>query len=221
MGTAAGASGGQITVAMSLENESTVKGLQTDLQFDPAVVHYVSGAVTGRAAAMTYGANLVENNIVRVIIYYGATPDVLTPGSGAIANLVFQAVGAGGTQSALTPTETELSDPAGLLLPVTNQAGSISVTGGGGEAPVLRLAVLKNPARTRSIQIFVTSNQDLTATPVVEVDGTAITVAAVASQTRMWQGSSSLPLSLAPSAQIVATGTNGTQTGTAQVTVEF
>ena len=52
------------------------------------------------------------------------------------------------------------------------------------------------------------------------VAGNAIAMTAVTSQTRMWQGSASLALETA-SAVVQATGTSGTQTGTAQVTVSF
>ena len=85
---------------------------------------------------------------------------------------------------------------------------------------MLRLTVLKNPARTRTLQVFITSDQDLTALPTLTVGGSAVTVAAVAAQSRIWQGAASLSLG-AISTQVTATGTNGTQTGTAQVTVNF
>ncbi len=131
IGTGSGTGGSQVAVPLGLANEDVVKALQTDVQFDPAVVSYVSGSATGRGAGMSFSAAVVEGNKVRVVLYY-ADQTTLPAGSGPLADLTFSLVGAGGTQTALTPSATVLSDPGGQPLSVTNQAGSISVTGGGG-----------------------------------------------------------------------------------------
>jgi hypothetical protein len=220
VGSGSGNSGTEITVAVSLNNQSIVKALQTDIRFDPAVVSFLRGNATGLAATMTFGANAVAGDTVRVVMYYGATPEVLNPGSGAIANLVFRAVGAGGTQTALTPSDTELSEPGGQALPVTTQAGSIQVTSTAPPPPVLKIAVLKNPARTRTLQLFVTSDQDLVAVPDVTLEGTTVAMTPVPQVTRAWQGAASVELD-SPFAVVQATGSNGSQPGTASVTVTF
>ncbi|MFN8547306.1 MAG: cohesin domain-containing protein [Candidatus Eisenbacteria bacterium] len=102
IGTGSGQSGTQVTVPLTLDNDDAVKGLQTDISFDPAVVSYNIGQATSRGATMTYSAAVVGGNKVRVLLFY-QTGDVLAAGNGTVANLTFNLIGAGGTQSALTP----------------------------------------------------------------------------------------------------------------------
>jgi hypothetical protein len=219
VGTASGASGSTVSVPLDLSNQDVVKGLQTDIQFDAAVVEYQSIAATARVGTMAVSASVVGGNKVRVIGYY-SDANTLAAGTGAIANLTFHLIGAGGTQTSLTPSGTLLSGPNQESWAVTAQAGSIQVTGTGPPPPVVKVAVLRNPARTRTIQILVSSDQDLVAAPTVTVDGTAVTATSVPQQGRIWQAAASLALDV-PSVLVQATGSNGNQTGTAQVTVVF
>ncbi|MBU2689991.1 MAG: hypothetical protein KJ970_03625, partial [Candidatus Eisenbacteria bacterium] len=69
VGTASGTSGGQATVALSLDNDDIVKGIQLDIGYNASVVTYVSGSATGRAAGMSFSASVV-GSAVRVIMYY-------------------------------------------------------------------------------------------------------------------------------------------------------
>ncbi len=126
IGTGSGGSGSEVSVTLSLANEDVVKGLQTDITFDPSVVEYVEGTTTARAGTMTYASSIPEEGTLRVILYYSDT-SVLPPGSGAIADITFTLIGAAGTQSALTPGSTDLSDADANPLEVANEAGSITV----------------------------------------------------------------------------------------------
>lgn len=128
-----GQNGTQVAVALSLDNDDAVKGLQTDISFDPAVVTFVGAQGASRGASMTVSAAVIGGNKVRVVMYY-ATAETITAGQGTIANLTWSLVGAGGTSSALTPGATILSDPNGTALTVSTQAGTLSVSGGGGGA---------------------------------------------------------------------------------------
>jgi len=134
-GSGSGAAGSDVAVPLGLANPAAVKALQTDVQYDPAVLSFVSAAATGRGAAMTLSAANLGNR-VRLVLYF-ADATILPAGTGPVANLTFTLVGAGGTQSALTPAATVLSDPDGNPLPVTNQAGSIAVTPGSAQPPVV------------------------------------------------------------------------------------
>ncbi len=138
VGTASGASGTEVIVALDLDNEDPVKALQTDIVFDPGVVEYVGGAVAGRVGTMTYAASVVEGNTLRVIMYY-ADASAISAGTGTIADITFTLIGAGGTRSALTFASTTLSDPLGQRLPVITRNGSISVTGDGGGGNTLSI----------------------------------------------------------------------------------
>ena len=161
VGTGSGQSGTQVTVPLTLDNDDVVKGLQTDITFDPAIVTYASGQATSRGATMSYSAAVVGTNKLRVILFY-QTNDVLAAGQGTVANLTFNLIGAGSTQSALSPASTVLSDANGAALSVTNQAGSISVTGGGGGAsPVVNLTT---PNGSESWQAGTVHNITYTAT---------------------------------------------------------
>ena len=223
VGTGSGANGAQVTVPLSLDNDDVVKGLQTDISFDPAVVTFVSGAKTARVGTMGFSIGIVSNNTIRIVMFY-QDANALSAGSGAIANLVFLLIGGAGTESALIPSAVELSDPAAQPLEVTTGMGEIRIEGGGPPAPVLRIAALKNPGRTRTLQLFVTSDQNLVQVPTVTAGGNPVSMAEVPGQlpgqVRSWAGSLSVAQG-ASSLQVQATGTNGSIPGTAQVTVNF
>ncbi|MBU1947693.1 MAG: cohesin domain-containing protein, partial [Candidatus Eisenbacteria bacterium] len=218
VGTATGTSGGQATVALSLDNDDIVKGIQLDIGYNASVVTYVSGSATGRAAGMSFSASVV-GSAVRVIMYYSNT-STIAAGTGAIANLTFNCIGAGGTSTALTPTAMTLSDAQAQPLDVTGQAGSISISGDPGGAPVLNIFALKNPARPRTLQIFVSSDQTLSASPTVSAGSINVSMSLVDAVEHTYMGVVSLGSSQ-NSAVISATGTNGSQQGNASITVTF
>ena len=215
MGTGSGEVGGQVVVALSLENEDEVKALQTDIAFDAAILGYVSGEETGRGSGMNYSASVVDGNKVRVILYYDDA-STLSAGSGAVANLTFSLLAAG--QSALTPASTILSDPQGEALSVTNEAGSVTVTGEA-NPPTLWLNALKNPGRTRTVQVFVLSNQDLTSL-VVTAGGQDVTMSEIDDPLNLHQGIVHVAEGTA-SVTITATGSNKSGEGNAETTVTF
>jgi hypothetical protein len=65
-----------------------------------------------------------------------ASAQVLSAGQGSVARLTFNLTEAGGTNAALSPTSTILSDPNARPLTVTGVSGSLTVTGGGGPTTV-------------------------------------------------------------------------------------
>ncbi|MBD3162832.1 MAG: hypothetical protein GF346_10570, partial [Candidatus Eisenbacteria bacterium] len=216
MGEATGQMGGQASVPLNLENEDVVKGVQTDVQFDPAVVSYVSGEATGRGTGMSYSASVVGGNKVRVILYY-ADATTLPAGSGPLADLTFSLIGADGSSTPLTPTATILSDPAGDPLPVTEEAGEIAI---GGAAPTLEIFVLRNPGRLRNLQVFVAADQNL-ASLAVSAGGTPVAMEETDPVHEIHRGTVHVSESL-DEILISATGTNGSgEEGSVQTTLTF
>ena len=204
-------------IPLNLANEDVVKALQTDIQFDPAVVSYASGQATGRGSGMSFSASVVGGNRVRVILYY-ADATTLPAGSGAVANLTFNLIGADGTASDLTPAGTILSDPSGSALAVTEEAGRITI--GSPSGPTLRVFALRNPGRTRSLQVFVASDQNLQSL-LVTAGGSTVAMTEIDPVHEIHFGTVHVPAS-SGSIEISATGTNdhGAQAD-AQTTVAF
>jgi len=125
IGSAAGATRTQVSVELSLANQVVVSNLQTDIAFDSGVVEYVSGTVTERGTGMTYSGLLLEGKLHVDLSYAGTT--TLPVGSGALVNVTFSLIGAGGSQTEMMPTETVVLDGWGGSLPVRNEAGVITV----------------------------------------------------------------------------------------------
>ncbi len=221
IGTGSGASGTQVVVPLTLTNTSAVKALQTDIAFDDAVLSFASGAIDPTRAAGFSFAALVQPNpeIVRVVLSITGAGSIAV-GNGAVANLTFNLIGAGGTQSALTPSGTVLSDPDARALEVTNAAGSIAVTGGGGTGPTLRLFAMKNPGRTRSLQIFVHSTQPLLAAPTVSAGGANVPMTLVDPGDNVFSGTIALSGAVG-NVQLTAQGASSGGTGNAALTVTF
>jgi len=218
IGNGAGPSGELVRVALSLDNEDPVKGLQIDIGFDGAVVAFEEIMAAPRAGSMRFAESALGGDTLRVLAWFDGA-GVLVAGDGAIAEIGFRLIGGGGTQSVLAPLAVLLSDPAGQPLGGTASGGLLEVTGQG-TAPVLRLSVLKNPGRPRTLQVFVSSDQDLIAAPQVRVSGETLPVQPVAGEARLWLGALAAAEGMS-SLEIVASGSNGTLTGEARTFVTW
>lgn len=136
-----GASGSTVTVQVTLENDDTIKSMQTDLLFDPAVLRLTGFEASGRAASLDDSSAVVFDGCVRVVLYSIGSA-VITPGTGTIAQIEFELIGSGGTSSDVTPSATVMSDQNGQAVNVTTSPGEITVTGG--PAPPAVTVVLPN-----------------------------------------------------------------------------
>jgi hypothetical protein len=258
IGTASGASGGDVAVPLGFHNTVAIGGIQLDVLFDPAVVSFVSAAITSRATGMSIPTSTPSAGRLRVVMYFGGGGSI-PAGDGAVANLTFRIVGLQGSGCDLTPDAATLSDPDAHAVPVTATAGHITVIGGGDPTgaccapagtcglttqpnctggtwrganttctpnpcppaqPDLRLAVLKNPGRTRTLQIFVTSDVELDAPPTVVLSGGVAVLLTQFPGVNIFQGNTSVDDGTA-SVTVQATGIHDGATGTAQSTVTF
>ncbi|MBD3334781.1 MAG: hypothetical protein GF355_04640 [Candidatus Eisenbacteria bacterium] len=218
LGSATGVAGSQVTVAFSLDNEDVVKALEAHIYFDANVASYVSGQATGRGAGMTYSANAAGDTL-HLVMYY-ADAGTLAAGSGTLANLTFQLVGTAGSSTQLVPNDLVLSDPDSQALPVTGQAGSLTVSGTPPGGPVLHIFPMKNPGVPRMLQVFVVSDQNLVAPPTVTADGTNVAMTLLDGANHIWSGVFQVD-DQQTSATLNASGSNGTEQGQATRTVTF
>jgi carbon monoxide dehydrogenase subunit G len=219
VGGGSGPSGGQITIPIDLANHVPVRGIQADIRIDPAVLRFESGAATSRVGSMFFGVSSPTTDRVRILFYHSDSTSTLAPGRGAVANLVFKITGADGSRSSLTPAEIVIAGANNQEIPTLGSAGQVLVIGGGAP-PDLRLAVLKNPGRTRTLQIFVLSDVALDAPPTVGLSGGVAVPVTQIPGVNSFQGNTSVDDSTA-SVTVQATGVHGGATGTAQTTVTF
>lgn len=218
IGSGSGPTGGQITIPIELANHVAVRGIQADLRIDPAVLRFESGAATPRVGPMHFDAAPLLPDTVRILMYYDST-STLAPGRGAVANLVFRITGADGSRSSLTPDDIVVADVNNHEIPTVGSAGEVSVIGGAAP-PDLRLAVLRNPGRTRTLQIFVGSDVALDAPPTVGLSGGVAVPMNQLPGLNLFRGSISVVDGTA-SVTVQATGIHEWATGTAQSTVTF
>jgi len=216
VGDESGQSGTSVTVPLSLDNEDVVKGIQTDLLYDGAQASLVSVTATDRGTGMTAAAEQVAAGRGRVILYFDSA-STLAAGNGVVANLTFNLSGAGGTQTAVTPSDLILAGPVAESLNVSGVAGNLTVTAPTA-APTVQLAVLQNPGRTRSVQIMVTVLYGSGGAPSVLAAGAAVTMSSLGDNVyhgvyHAAQGATSVSVN--------ASDTNAFGTGTDQVTVSF
>jgi hypothetical protein len=216
-GTGSGAPGEQVTIPISLKNGVPVRGIQADIVFDQAVLRFDSGVAAPRAGTMSFSASSPSAGRVRMVMYF-ADAGVLAAGDGAVANLVFRVIGALGSRSPLTPADILVAGQNNTAVTTVPSAGEVTVTGGPAP-PDLRLAVLKNPGRTRTLQVFVSSDVPLDAPPAVNAGDAAVPVTQLPGM-NIYQGSISLP---GETTQITvqASGRHDGLTGTTQATVTF
>ena len=144
----------------------------------------------------------------------------LAAGNGQIAALTFNLIGASGTNSTLLVSSPLLADPGASELDSVGVSGAISVEGGGGNGPPLRLFALKNPGRERTLQLFLSSDQALSANPTVTAGGAGVTMTLVDPSENLYGGTVAIA-SGAGSVTITAQGQSAGGTGNASLTVTF
>jgi hypothetical protein len=218
VGSGTGPSGGQVTISISLANHVAVRGIQADIQIDPTALRFDSGAAVPRVGSMVFEASTPASGVVRILMYYGDT-NILAPGRGPVANLVFGITGPDGSASVLTAADVVVADAHNQAIPSVGGAGQVAVVGGGSR-PELHLAVLKNPGRTRTLQIFVSSDVGLDAPPTAQLAGGPAVPLTQLSGANVYEGTVSVEDGVA-SATVQATGLHGGSLGTAQTTVTF
>lgn len=212
----AGQGGATASVPLSLDNEVAVKAWQLDVIFDPEVAEFTGIQASGRGAAMTTDSTEIGPGQVRVLAYLDGAAQ-LEPGTGEVASLSFDLVGASGTSTPLTPTEAVLSGVDAESLPVEVVAGSLTVETGNG-VPLVHLAALPNPGRPRHVQVLVTVVNGSGSAPSVTANGSAVNLQAVTGD--VYRGDLHLADTTA-SVTIQASDTNANGTGDNQVTLTF
>lgn len=218
IGSASGPAGGQVTIPLNLANHVAVRGIQADIHIDPAVLRFESGEATARVGSMILGASSPTPDTVRMLLYY-QTGSTLAPGRGAVANLVFRLTGSAGSQSSLTPTDIVVVDVDNQPIPTVGSTGQASVIAGGAP-PDLRLAVLKNPGRVRTVQVFLSSDVRLDVPPTLTLAGGVAVPLTQLPGVDLYRGDLSVNDGTA-SVTLQATGIHDGATGTAQTTVTF
>ncbi len=216
VGSVSGGNGETVPLSLSVNNDDTVKALQLDLDFDPAVVSFSSAVPTGRGAAMEADASTVSSGRARVVLYFDDT-QTLGAGNGTVANLNFRLVGGLNAQSTITPVNLVLSDPNANSLAATGQAGVATVTSGPKGAPEVQVSVLKNPGSNRVLDIHVLVEGGSGSTPSVTVGGAAVTMAGAGG---LFKGQFYVTSDVS-SVTVSASDTNGVGTGTDSKTVSF
>jgi hypothetical protein len=151
-------------------------------------------------------------------MYYSNT-SILAPGRGTVANLVFNVIGTAGSHSTLTPADIHIAGASNEEVPSAGSAGEVLVIGGGAP-PDLKIMVLKNPGRARTLQIFVSSDVALDAPPTVGLAaGGAVTVTQLPNA-NLFQGTVSVDDGTT-SVTVQASGIHGGASATTQTTVTF
>lgn len=217
LGSGEGNSGETVTVPMMLTNETAMRGLQLDITFNSAVASFLDANPTGRGAALDVAFQTVAGGRARGVLNFH-TNQSLAAGTGAIANLSFRLAGPQGGQTTLALTNLVFSDPNAQPAEVTGQNGMLSVTGGPNGGPDVDIAVLKNPGRERALNVYVTVVDGSGSLPTLTVGGAAVTPTALGGgvfvATRHIAGGTN-------SVTIQASDTNGSGTGSDQVTISF
>ena len=216
LGQVSGPAGTSVLVPLSLDNESVVKGLQLDVAFSADVVSFGGATATGRAVGMQAEAALVSAGRARVLLFFDDAGQ-LAAGSGAVANLSFDLIGTGGSQSNLTIMDGLLSGPEAESLPMNTTNGRVDLEMST-EPPTLHLSVLRNPGRPRSLQILVSVANGSGAAPVVVAGGNSVAMTTLGGG--LYMGTAHLAGSV-NSATITATDTNPNGTGNDQVALTF
>ncbi|PIE75941.1 hypothetical protein CSA17_04865 [bacterium DOLJORAL78_65_58] len=194
LGSGTGASGTTVTVPLSLDNEDAVKGVQLDITLDGATAFLAGVTSSERGAGMVAQGAMVDSDRARVVLYHDTAAQIAA-GSGEIARLSFTLQGAGGISSVLAPTDMVLSGPAGEALAVTGSNGQLQISAPT-DVPLVQVVALKNPGRTRTLQVMVHVTNGTGAPPTVTAGGISVPVAS-------------------------ASATNNHGTGTGQTTVSF
>ena len=176
VGSASGANGTEVTVPLDLSNDTVVKALQADIIMSNAC----SGPIRERGGFGT-GARHVGgcpgggNRCVRVVLHF-ENASTLAAGSGTVATLTYRLTGSQNSNTTLAPADIILSDPDANEIPATGVNGSLTVTTGPADAPAVQVAALKNPGRTRTVQVFVIVENGSGSAPSVTAGSTSVTM---------------------------------------------
>jgi hypothetical protein len=217
LGAAAGQSGEVVTVPLSLDNRDPMRGLQLDILFDVTAARYVTATPVGRGAGLEVRFQSGTRGRVRGVLLY-ADEHVLPAGDGVIADLSFRLAGPSGGQTTLSPVNLVFSDPDAEPRDVGGESGSLSVTGGPVRSPDVDVAVLENPARVRSLHVYVTVVDGSGDVPALRVGDVEVVPESLGSD--IFLAVRHLEAGAAEVA-IAASDTNGIGTGSDAVTVVF
>jgi len=216
LGSSSGASGAEVSLALSLENEDLVRGVQADIVFNSSVAAFTSVSATGRGADMVATSQTIASGRGRILLFFDQMVEI-SPGQGDFALLTFALQGAGGANTSLAIEDMVLSGPEGESWFVTGQGGSLLVDPPT-EVPVVQVVALKNPGRTRTVQVMVKVINGSGSIPTVTVAGVPLVVVSVGGG--LYQGLVHAHQG-ANNITIEASDTNIIGTGTDQDTVGF
>ncbi len=216
LGTVSAASGSTVLVPVSLVNESSIKGLQLDIQYDEEILTFLGVNAVERGLGMAADGNEIQDGLGRVILFFD-DDSVVAPGTGNVAELVFSVQGIPSSSSILTPVDILFSGPNSENIPAVGHAGQVQVDDPT-EAPELKISVLKNPGQTRSVQVLVRSINGSGNAPSVSTGESSLILTSVDGVTFQ------VVYNVADSVEQLtfsASDTNVIGTGTDQVTVSF
>lgn len=144
IGSASGATGGEVTVSVLLSNPDVAVGaLEGGVAFDSSVARFVALRAVGRAIALELNVG-GEPGLITLALSGEAASDSVAAGSGAVLEIDFELIGQGGEETPLTPVDFELRDPRGRVLDRSVVAGNLRVDASG-PAPEITALV---PGRT-------------------------------------------------------------------------
>ena len=216
VGDGSGESGETISVSLSLENEDAVKGIQADLGFDGTVISLVGVTASGRCAGWSAEGEMLETGRARVLIFDDGAGE-LAAGGGAVAQLQLNLSGSGGAYP-LALHDVILVGPEAEPQVVDTSSGSVAIAAPSA-VPDIEIAVLQNPGRPRTLQVFVTVSGGSGNAPTVSVGGATLPVADTGLG-YVFMGRIHLDDDV-DSVTVQASDTNGEGTGTGQVTVDL
>ena len=128
-----GAAGTQITVPVKVAGFNDIISIQGTLQFDPAIVAYVSTQQYGLPGmnATSFGTSQTGSGILTFSWFDGSLAGVSLADSAVIFSITFHIIGTSGQSSALSfinaPTLMEVVDVNFITQPLTLANGSITV----------------------------------------------------------------------------------------------
>ena len=216
VGGGAGASGGSVVLPIALNNEDQVRGLQADLVFNGALASFGGIVAAGRGAGMTAEGADVGLGRVRILLFHDDL-QTLAAGNGEVARITLNLQGPGGSTQ-VTPSAVVLAGPRAESWSSTVQGGTLQVTPPT-SAPVVQIAALKNPGRTRSLHVMVVVIGGSGNPPSVTASGTPLVMTATGAAAT-FQGQVHV---VAGATQVIiqASDTNVIGTGTDQVTIAW
>lgn len=216
LGSGSGPAGETVQIPLGLDNEDPTKGLQADILFDGGVASLTGLALAVRGTGFQYEIATISSGHARVILYY-TDSTILAAGTGTLANLNFELLGAGGTQTNLTPSAMVLSDPDGAALPIDGEAGTLQIDDPIG-VPTLQVTALRNPGHPRYLTVVVKVSGGSGNAPTVTASGASVPMTSLT--TGVWNGTYTVADGTS-SVTVTANDSNINGAGTGQVTVTF